>query len=99
MPPSYNSQIARPFARLAESIEPTTIKARCSNMVPTPPSPAEMNRRHREFWAVEMRKFERRLADAQLVALATEDMSSETLRGIPIYNRKSIEQAYEDAET
>jgi hypothetical protein len=45
-----------------------------------------------------MRKFERRLADAQLVALATEDMSSETLRGIPIYNRKSIERAYEDAE-
>ena len=67
-------------------------------MVSKPPSPAEMNQRHREFWAVEMPKLERRMADAQLVALAAEDMASETLRRIPIYNRKTIELAYEDAE-
>jgi len=58
-----------------------------------------MNRRHSEFWAVESPKLERRLADAQLVALATEDMASETLRGIPTRYLKSMERAYEDAET
>ena len=57
-----------------------------------------MNQHHSEFWAVEMRKLERRVADAQLVALATEDMASETVRGIPMYYRKTMERAYEDAE-
>ena len=47
------------------------------------PSPAEMNRRHREFWDVESQVFERRLADPQLVAAATEDMNSEILRRVP----------------
>ena len=32
-----------------------------------PPSPAEMNRRHREFWEREREKFERRVADPQLL--------------------------------
>ncbi len=94
----YNELRAYPLGRLAEHTAPTKINARCSNMAPNPPSPAEMNRRHSEFWAVKMREFERRLADAQLVALATEDMASETLRGIPTYYRKIMERAYEDAE-
>jgi hypothetical protein len=47
------------------------------------PSPAEMNRRHREFWDVESQVFECRLADPQLVAAATEDMNSEILRRVP----------------
>ena len=55
------------------------------------PSPAEMNRRHREFWDVESQDFERRLADPQLVAAATEDMNSEILRRVPIYSRKTME--------
>ena len=62
------------------------------------PSPAEMNRRHREFWDVESQVFERRLADPQLVAAATEDMNSEILRRVPIYSRKTMELAFEDAE-
>src|SRR2546421_5381118 len=41
------------------------------------PSPAEMNRRHREFWDVESQVFKRRLADPQLVAAATEDRGSQ----------------------
>jgi hypothetical protein len=32
-----------------------------------PPSPAKMNRRHREFWEREREKFERRVADPQLL--------------------------------
>src|ERR1700730_9781829 len=59
---------------------------RCCTMAAAP-SPAEMNRRHREFWDVESQVFERRLADPQLVAAATEDMNSEILRRVPIYSR------------
>jgi hypothetical protein len=36
-------------------------------MTALPPSPAEMNRRHREFWEREREKFERRVADPQLL--------------------------------
>jgi hypothetical protein len=67
-------------------------------MAALPPSPAEMNRRYREFWVDESRKLERRLVNPQLVALATKDMNSEILRSVPLYSQKTIELAFEDAE-
>jgi hypothetical protein len=76
-----------------------TNSAKAARARPPRPSPTEMNRQHhREFWEREHQKFERRAADSQLLALATEDINSEIVRSVPVYSQKTMELAFKDAE-
>lgn len=59
---------------------------------------ADINERNRQFWRVESDLLNRRMADEFLYEVARTDMSSETLRQVPIKSQKSLEQALADAE-
>ena len=62
------------------------------------PSFEQINNRNREFWLEQSRLAAERLSDETLRNVATADMSSEVIRGIPLKQQKSIEKALEDAE-
>ncbi len=59
---------------------------------------ADINERNHQFWQVESDLLIRRMADELLYEVARTDMSSETLRQVPIKLRKSLGQALADAE-
>jgi hypothetical protein len=63
-----------------------------------PPSPAELNRRNREFWEGESERAARRASEPLLLELAMEEQKSEALRGFPVYGQKTLERALADAE-
>ena len=59
---------------------------------------ADINRRNQKFWRVEQAQAERRMANPLLRDLAMRDLEYEALRHVPIYYRKSLERALQDAE-
>jgi hypothetical protein len=62
-------------------------------------SPAMINTRNRAFWEAESAQAERRIADSDVFHRATMDMHGEVAKLLPVYYRKSFEQALRDAET
>jgi len=58
----------------------------------------QINKRNKEFWLEQSKLALEKLYDETLRNVATADMSSEVIRGIPLKQRKSIEKALEDAE-
>jgi hypothetical protein len=64
-----------------------------------PPNPyILLNEKNRIFWVRESKLLEQRIQDPYLFKVATQDMTSEELRGVPLRNRKSMAQAFADAE-
>ena len=59
--------------------------------------PAMINTRNRAFWEAESAQAERRMADPDVFHRATMDMDGEAARLLPLYYRKSFEQALRDA--
>jgi len=60
--------------------------------------PAMINTRNRAFWEAESAQAERRMADSDVFHRATVDMNGEAARLLPLYYRKSFEQALRDAD-
>src|ERR1700761_9616548 len=60
-------------------------------------TPAEINQRNRDFWAVQIVLAEQRMADELLRTFAFREMEFETQRGTPLYCRKTPKQALADA--
>jgi hypothetical protein len=60
-------------------------------------TPAEINQRNKDFWAVQIALAEERMADEVLRTFAFREMESEAQRGTPLYCRKTPEQALADA--
>jgi hypothetical protein len=58
---------------------------------------AELNERNRAFWEAESAQAESRMADPDVFHRATVDMHGEVARLLPVYYRKSFEQALQDA--
>jgi hypothetical protein len=61
-------------------------------------STLELNQRNREFWRREAEEAKRRLADADLRAIALAFLADERARSVPIRNQKSWEQTLRDSE-
>jgi hypothetical protein len=58
----------------------------------------DLNEQNRRFWQTQSDLLEKRMSDELLFNVATMDMRSETLRQVPIYSQKTLEQALADAE-
>jgi len=57
-----------------------------------------LNEQNRRFWQTQSDLLDKRMSDELLFNVATMDMRSETLRQVPIYSQKTLEQALADAE-
>lgn len=57
----------------------------------------QLNNWHKRFWRAQSKLADNRISDETIFTLATVDMYSETVRGVPLRQKKSIEQALEDA--
>jgi len=58
---------------------------------------ADINKSHQQFWKKQSPLLAKRILDKDLFDIASEDMQSEIRRGVPPYSRKTMEQAFEDA--
>lgn len=58
----------------------------------------DLNEQNRRFWSIQSELLDKRMSDELLYTIATMDVCSETLRQVPIYSQKSLEQALADAE-
>ena len=58
----------------------------------------DLNEENRRFWRTQSELFDKRMSDEPLNRIAAMDLYSETLRQVPIYSQKSLEQALADAE-
>jgi hypothetical protein len=58
----------------------------------------DLNEQNRRFWRIQSELLDKRMSDELLYTIATMDVCSETLRQVPIYSQKSLEQALADAE-
>jgi hypothetical protein len=61
------------------------------------PTPKEINELNRQFWSKETDLMEQRMADPEILKIAMKDIESESLRQVPVYNRKSFAGALETA--
>jgi hypothetical protein len=57
----------------------------------------EINDRNREFWEDQKRLRDTRISNSVIFRAAIRDLQSEELRQIPVYYRKTVEKALEDA--
>ncbi|HET9282336.1 MAG TPA: hypothetical protein VFR24_10280 [Candidatus Angelobacter sp.] len=57
----------------------------------------EVNEWNRQFWSDLSDSIERWMADPEVLKLAMEDIESESVRRVPLYNQKSFAQALERA--
>src|SRR5271169_2967738 len=57
-----------------------------------------LNARNREFWDEQNSLANARMLDTAIFQTAMQDLESEQLRQIPVYFRKTLEKALEDAE-
>jgi hypothetical protein len=57
----------------------------------------EINQRNREYWGQQNSLRAARMADRVIFQTATRDLTSEEVRQIPVYYRKTLEKALEDA--
>jgi hypothetical protein len=62
------------------------------------PSPAELNRINREFWAAEIIARERLMADPEIFGRAIEAISFEAAREVPVRSQLTLEQALRNEE-
>jgi hypothetical protein len=67
-------------------------------MSTTPLTYAALNEKNRLFWEREIELLNQRIQDPYIYQLATGDMTNEELRGVPLRNRKSMAQAFADAD-
>lgn len=58
----------------------------------------EINEQNHRFWSVRSEICNRQISDESLFDIATENMRSEIIRGVPVRSQKSFEQALADAE-
>ena len=62
-----------------------------------PPSFGELNARNQGFWEEPNNLAVARMSNSVILRTAIEDLESEALRQLPVYFRKSLEKALEDA--
>jgi hypothetical protein len=58
----------------------------------------EINRQNREFWELQKRLTEARLADEAVLATAVESIGSELQRRVPVYFQKTFDTALAEAD-
>src|ERR1700686_3433086 len=63
-----------------------------------PVAPRGINELNRQFWLEQSKLRDKRISNETIYKIATDDMNFETLRGVPIKLRKSLEKALADAE-
>jgi hypothetical protein len=101
VPYSHRRNVERPrfhtAKRTPQSFFQFGYSLRCSMTGPTT-TLAEINRRNREFWEGPHVLRERRMANEAIRETAFETINSETMRQVPVRNRKSFESTLEDAE-
>src|ERR1039458_10379865 len=70
-----------------------------SNAIPTTHlSLWEINQQNQKFWEKQNRLTATRMSDAAISQVALQELQSEALRSVPLYSRKTLEMALEDAE-
>jgi hypothetical protein len=65
----------------------------------SPYSVKNINKRNREFWAERRALLAKRMADDVLRDIAFDTLADEVVRQVPLYFRKTVEKALEDAES
>jgi hypothetical protein len=61
------------------------------------PTPKEINELNRQFWSKQTDLMDQMMADPEILKIAMKDIESESLRQVPVYNRKSFARALETA--
>ena len=59
---------------------------------------ADLNRQNERFWSKETKLLAKRISQPSLALVALETLRDESLRGVPVYFRKTLEHALRDAE-